>query len=93
MPRTLDSTLNGGRRKRARGPSPSLTKRVPRESLLGWRLAQQLSQREAASVLGISQAAYARFELQKRFVRGRLTVKRFKMVTGLPTYVLMGIDE
>jgi transcriptional regulator with XRE-family HTH domain len=60
---------------------------------LGWRLAQQLSQREAASVLGISQAAYARFELQKRYVRGRLTVKKFRLVTGLPLHVLLGIDE
>jgi predicted XRE-type DNA-binding protein len=79
--------------RRGRGPSSSITKRVARQSLLGWRLAQELTQREAASILGVSQAQYARLELQKRYVRGRLAVKKFKMVTGLPTHVLMGIDQ
>jgi hypothetical protein len=81
------------RRRGGRGPSSSLKKRVPRLSLLGWRLAQQMTQRDAASVLGVSQAQYARLELHKRYVRGRLAVKKFRMVTGLPIHVLMGIDE
>jgi DNA-binding XRE family transcriptional regulator len=81
------------RRGRPRGPSSALHKRVSRQSLLGWRLAQQLSQRDAASVLGISQSSYAKLELERRYVRGRLAVKKFQLVTGLPTHVLMGIDE
>lgn len=55
-----------------------------------WRAAQTLSQQEAADLLDISQASYARFERRVRYVKGDLA-KRLMARTGVPVEVLTGV--
>lgn len=67
------------------------TTRTKAQSLRGWRLRHNLDQREAAKILGLSQSAYARFELGKRFPRPR-AANRIRIITGLSLEVILGID-
>ncbi len=59
-------------------------------SLKDWRTAQELNQREAARLLGVTQALYARVELR----RGAPRPQRAKVIsekTGVPFEILMGV--
>lgn len=59
-------------------------------SLLAWRTAKGLSQREAAAQLGMTQASYSRFELGRN--RPRIeTLKRILAETGVPLEVMVGV--
>jgi len=71
----------------------SVLKRVSTRSypdLKTWREAHELSQREAAERLAISQKAYSRFERRERFVKGELA-KRLMAETGVSLEVLVGV--
>jgi DNA-binding XRE family transcriptional regulator len=67
------------------------TTRTKAQSLRGWRLRHNLDQREAAKILGLSQSAYARFELQTRYPRPKVA-KRMRIITGLSLEIILGID-
>ena len=59
-------------------------------SLLAWRTANEMNQREAARSLGVTQALYARVELR----RGAPRPKRAKAIsdkTGVPFEIVMGV--
>lgn len=59
-------------------------------SLLAWRTARRLSQREAAKILGVSQPVYAQVELGRvrpRAPRG----KAMSLKTGVAFEVVMGV--
>jgi len=71
--------------------SPSLKSRKRSyPDLRTWRHAHQLSQQEAASLLGISQKSYSRFECRQRYVKGELA-KSLMDKTGVPLEVLAGV--
>lgn len=70
---------------------PKQTQARSYPSLIRWREEQELSQHEAADLLGISQASYARFEQRKRFVKGELA-KRLMERTRVPLEVLTGVS-
>ena len=59
-------------------------------SLLAWRTAKRLSQREAAAQLGMTQASYSRFELGRNRPRVE-TLKRILAETGVPLEVMVGV--
>jgi len=59
-------------------------------SLKAWRLAQQMNQREAASLLGVSQTLYARTEA-KRGAPRPLRAKAISEKTGVPFEIVMGV--
>lgn len=59
-------------------------------SLRAWRAAQELNQREAARVLGVTQAMYARVELRRGAPRP-LRAKAISDKTGVPFEILMGV--
>ena len=59
-------------------------------SLKSWRLVKGLNQREAAEMLGITQAMYARIELGRgrpRAVKGKAISDR----TGVPFEIVMQV--
>lgn len=58
-------------------------------SLLQWRLAVNLSQREAAAVLGFSQGKYSRLE-RGLGVAVRDEARKIRARTGVPIEVLTG---
>ena len=58
-------------------------------TLLDWRLAQRLSQREAAEILGISQKRYSMLERGRMYAKGPMA-KRVRDVTGVPLEVIVG---
>ena len=60
------------------------------DSLLRWRLALNLNQREAALVLGMSQAKYSRLE-RGVGVAVRDEARKIKARTGVPIDVLAGV--
>lgn len=62
----------------------------PYASLKAWRDAQALNQREAARLLGVSQALYARVELRRGAPRPR-RAKTISEQTGVPFEILMGV--
>jgi hypothetical protein len=93
VPPTPDPAPSGAVVRRPRRPSDiQKGRRIPEQSLLAWRLKHGLNQREAAKLLDVSQASYARFEVGTRFVRGRSVLRRFCIITGLPLEVLVGLD-
>lgn len=59
-------------------------------TLLAWRTAHGLNQREAAKVLGISQPVYGRIERGTRFVKGQ-KAKMIMEATRVPLEVLVGV--
>jgi DNA-binding XRE family transcriptional regulator len=59
-------------------------------SLLAWRQARGLSQREAADVLGLTQTSYSRAELGQVCPR-KESLRRVIAETGVPLEVLVGI--
>jgi len=59
-------------------------------SLLAWRRAQGLSQRDAALRLGLTQTSYSRAELGQVVPR-RESLKRVIAETGVPLEVLVGL--
>ena len=59
-------------------------------SLVAWRTARGLSQRDAADLLGLTQATYSRAELGQSVPR-RDALKRVIAETGVPLEVLVGI--
>lgn len=59
-------------------------------SLVAWREAYSLSQREAAEQLGLSQPGYAKIELGQRHPR-RDALKRIVEHTGVSVEVLTGL--
>lgn len=76
--------------------SRSLTRTRPRaprgpfQSVAAWRAAHTLNQREAAKVLGVSQAYYSRLERGlRRPVEDDL--KRIAITTSVPIEVLVGL--
>jgi len=68
-----------------------MTRIRPYPTLKHWRDAQGLNQIRAAQELGISQAAYSRFERQKS-APNRDLAKRLMVKTGVPLESLMGIS-
>lgn len=58
--------------------------------LKSWRDDQELSQVEAAKILGISQIAYSRFERRAQFAKGKLA-RRLIEKTGVPLEVIAGV--
>jgi len=77
-----------------RGPHPrKKTPRAPAKTfptLLHWRDAHNLSQRDAAIVLGMSQSMYARYEDGRKLARGD-DAKKLLLATGVPLEVLVGV--
>jgi transcriptional regulator with XRE-family HTH domain len=67
------------------------TPRPQYRSLLAYRLAHKLSQREAAARFGISQAAWARYENQ--VTRPKNEIARLLVHAGIPLDVLMGLGS
>lgn len=59
-------------------------------TLQTWREAQQLNQRRAADLLGISQTTYGLLERRRRFVKGE-QAKAIMDKTGVPLEVLVGV--
>ena len=59
-------------------------------TLLAWRKAHGLNQRDAAKQLGLTQASYSRAELGITIPR-RNALKRVLAETGVPLEVLVGI--
>ena len=59
-------------------------------TLLAWRTANDLSQREAADLLGMTQTSYSRAELGEVCPR-KDALKRVLAETGVPLEVLVGI--
>lgn len=57
-----------------------------------WRKAKEMSQREAADFLGISQTTYTRLERRIRFVKGRAAAA-LQDKTNVPLEVLVGADR
>ncbi|HXU05232.1 MAG TPA: helix-turn-helix transcriptional regulator [Polyangia bacterium] len=64
--------------------------RRPYPSLLAWRTAQGLSQRDAADRLGMTQTSYSRAELGEVCPR-KEALKRVIAETGVPLEVLVGL--
>ncbi len=58
-------------------------------SLKAWRTAEGLTQREAAQLLGVRQALYARVELGQ--TTRPLRAKAISDQTGVPFEILMGV--
>lgn len=66
-------------------------KRIRRyPDLKAWRTANNLSQHEAAAVLGVSQTSYSRMERGVRAIKGS-AAKRIMIVTQVPLEVLAGV--
>ncbi len=70
--------------------APHATLARPYPDLATWRTARRLNQRDAAKLLGISQASYSRFERRVRGAKGQLA-KNLMIKTGVPLEVLAGI--
>jgi transcriptional regulator with XRE-family HTH domain len=68
---------------------PNKTQRRGYADLKAWRDDMELSQAEAAEMLGLSQKSYSRFERGQRFARGPIA-KRLVKRTGVPLEVLVG---
>lgn len=58
-------------------------------NLLTWRRAQQLNQRDAAAMLGISQTYYSRLERGEQAATGK-RAKGIMAKTGVPLEILVG---
>jgi transcriptional regulator with XRE-family HTH domain len=69
---------------------PKTIQRKEYPTLLAWRTASGLSQREAAAILGLTQATYSRMELGRTVPR-RLALKRVLDRTGVPLEVLVRV--
>lgn len=67
-----------------------MAKKQTYSSLKAWREDHDLSQREAARILGVSQAGWSKIELGIRRPRRDLA-KRLLKKTGVPVEVLMGL--
>jgi transcriptional regulator with XRE-family HTH domain len=61
-------------------------------SLLAWRQANHLSQRDAAERLGLTQTSYSRAELGQVCPR-KDALRRVLAETGVPLEVLVGLTE
>jgi transcriptional regulator with XRE-family HTH domain len=69
---------------------PKVIQRRTDPTVLAWRMASGLSQREAASILGMTQATYSRLELGRTVPR-RAALQRVLDRTGVPLDVLVGV--
>lgn len=70
--------------------SPTRTRARVYPSLKRWRAAHELTQRQAAAKLGISQSYYTKLELGKRVPR-QPHLERILTETGVPLEVLVGV--
>lgn len=59
-------------------------------SLKAWRADHEMNQREAARLLGVTQALYARVELGRGTTRP-VKAKAISDKTGVPFEILMGV--
>jgi transcriptional regulator with XRE-family HTH domain len=75
------------RNQKARRPQPP---RGPFPSLLKWREAHGLNQREAAEVLGWSQTKYSRHERRLQFAK-HAEARRLVVATRVPLEVVVGV--
>lgn len=69
--------------------SMKATRTRPYPDLKAWRVAQGLSQQQAADFLGISQGYYCRLETRSQTARGKLAAAIMGK-TGVPIEVLVG---
>lgn len=61
----------------------------PYPNLRTWRAARDLSQRQAAQLLGVSQITYSRIERGVRAIKGQ-QAKKIMELTGVPLEILVG---
>lgn len=73
-------------------PKPKRKSRARPGSLKAWRTARGVNQRVAAEALGITQAMYARLELEQTYARPKLA-QRLSVLTDVALEVLLGLHR